>query len=234
MYTQQGRKAKLHSIGPSLEGGLIFQTTSSKAVYLPVGTIHAVFTTTGGFLHALDFTTPESSKTYAPLFVQGIDRVDEGFRGDCFRFFIRAVELGLDNQREGMVVRAWVDANERIREYGTKDKEWQRWAMVIWEDYLGRREVESLRCPCGRGLGDCVFPVHFRIEHLWRMSGKKELSRAKRAKISAPKKHTEVVKARRPSFEMVLRSSAVEGKRKLVQKDEMEMDRVRPAKRRKR
>ncbi|RDL40244.1 uncharacterized protein BP5553_00223 [Venustampulla echinocandica] len=231
MYTQQGRKAKLSCIGSSLEGGLIFQTTAKEAVYLPVGTIHAVLTTTGGFLNALDFTTPESSKTYAPLSAAGIDRADESFRRDCFRHFLKSVELGLDNQRESMAVKAWVDADEQIKEYGAGDGGWRRSAMVIWDDYLERRKVRSISCPCGRGLGE-LFPTHFRAEHLWKTGGKRS-GIGRSMKVSAPRKHTEALEPKVPPFGMVLRSRAGKEKRRL-QEDVVGIDRQRPAKKSKR
>ncbi|EDN92187.1 predicted protein [Sclerotinia sclerotiorum 1980 UF-70] len=47
----------LARIGSDLEGGIVCETTASSALYLPAGTLCAVFTTEGGLLGEIKFTT---------------------------------------------------------------------------------------------------------------------------------------------------------------------------------
>lgn len=60
MKGEDGLQAKLARIGGLLEGGAIVRTTSSDALYIPAGCIHAVFTIRGGFLAAVECTTARS------------------------------------------------------------------------------------------------------------------------------------------------------------------------------
>ncbi|CAG8957835.1 hypothetical protein HYFRA_00000175 [Hymenoscyphus fraxineus] len=168
----EGRRSKTQRIGHLLEGGILLTTTSSSAIYLPVGCIHGVFTTSGGFLNALDFTTPDSIKTYPLLLAAGIDRKSSSFAEEVLGWFLDCVELGLDGQQEGEAVEAWVAAGERVREFGRGDGEWRRKAMVVWDDFLGRKGVRERVCGCGVEHGEGGFVEHFRVRHLWKKGAK--------------------------------------------------------------
>lgn len=47
---KRNEKDKLKTLAPQLEGGIILIADSSKALFLPAGTLHAVFTVQGNFL----------------------------------------------------------------------------------------------------------------------------------------------------------------------------------------
>jgi hypothetical protein len=196
---QEGRKAKVRRIGQQLEGGVIFETTSAEAVYLPVGCIHAVFTTVGGFLNALDFTTPDSIKTYPALFEANVDRRNHSFEVACLKYFLESVDLGLDGQQEEDAIAAWVEAGDRVREHAAKELSWKAKATAIWNDFLNIAAAKKMVCPCGGSKrGD--FVGHFRACHLWKVQ---KTTRVQGVKSKAPEKPRELVK---PESTRVLRS----------------------------
>jgi hypothetical protein len=57
MAQERGQHGKLARLADRLEGGIVTQTTSAEAIYIPAGCLHAVFTTEGGFLVSIDCTT---------------------------------------------------------------------------------------------------------------------------------------------------------------------------------
>ncbi|KAL5346600.1 hypothetical protein ACLOAV_008307 [Pseudogymnoascus australis] len=63
-----GLSNRLARIGDKLEGGLIVRITSSLAIDLPSCALHAVFTTAGGFLGGINFSTVEE----LPIMAQAI------------------------------------------------------------------------------------------------------------------------------------------------------------------
>ncbi|CAG8971725.1 hypothetical protein HYALB_00007205 [Hymenoscyphus albidus] len=168
----EGRRSKTQRIGHLLEGGIILTTTSSSAIYLPVGYIHGVFTTSGGFHNALDFTTPDSIKTYPLLLSASIDRNSTSFAEEVLGWFLDCVELGLDGQQEGEAVEAWVAAGERVREFGRGNGKWRKKAMVVWDDFLGRKGLRERVCGCGVEHGEGGVVEHFRVQHLWKKGAK--------------------------------------------------------------
>ena len=76
MRIADAQRGKLARIGKDLEGGLIFKSTSSQALYIPVGCIHAVFTLHVGFLLSIEFSTPDSVPVLATLLNSDFDRFD--------------------------------------------------------------------------------------------------------------------------------------------------------------
>ncbi|EHK98192.1 hypothetical protein M7I_5956 [Glarea lozoyensis 74030] len=165
---EEGRKAKIRRIGKKLEGGVIFETTSEHAVYLPVGCIHAVFTTTGGFLNAMDFTTPDSVGTVE-----------------------LCLDEGLDSQNAEVAVKAWVEATERVLDYAEDDRklvtEWKENCMVFWNHFLEKYQTQKLACPCGKSKKG-EFVEHFREKHLWAPSREKSPRRSKSKTPGASKR----------------------------------------------
>jgi hypothetical protein len=175
---QEGRKMKIRRIGNNLEGGVIFKTTSEDAVYLPVGCIHIVFTTVGGFLNALDFTTPESVGTYPTLFLANLDRRNSAFNDDCLKFFHDSLELALDNQKEQDAIAAWIVAQNSALEYGKANATWKTAVLVLWNDFLQRKAAKKVNCPCGKSK-EGEFVDHFQSKHLWAASSSKSPQRSK-------------------------------------------------------
>jgi hypothetical protein len=166
---QEGRKAKIRRIGNRLEGDIIFETTSANAVYLPVGCIHAVFTTEGGFLNALDFITPDSVGTYPTLFRAEIERKNSSFLDSYLRFFQSSLEYALDGQQELQAVAAWLGAQNRALEFGDENPAWKEQSLNIWNAFLQTSVAQKMECPCKNSTkGD--FVNHFRDTHLWAAS----------------------------------------------------------------
>ena len=60
---------QLARIGSDLHKGIIVKTTSAQALDLPAGTLHAVFTTVGGFLERINYSTSKSLPTMSRLLI---------------------------------------------------------------------------------------------------------------------------------------------------------------------
>lgn len=60
---------KLSRIGSRLHGGIVVKTTSAYALDLPAGTLHAVFTTVGGFSGGITYSTSESLSMMSRLLI---------------------------------------------------------------------------------------------------------------------------------------------------------------------
>lgn len=150
MAKADGQKAKLVRIGKKLEGGIIYQTTSANAIYLPAGTLHSVFTLRGGFLASIDFITPKSSLALSSLLAGDIDQLaPESFRKELFARYLASVELGLDNKKESLALSSWIKAFERIIEYKITDEEWRAKALRMWRDWFRTVGSKKVTCPCG-------------------------------------------------------------------------------------
>jgi hypothetical protein len=177
MQKVEGQKSKLMRIGKDLEGGMIFKTDSTQAIYLPVGTIHAVFTLVGGFLIAIDFTTPTSAKTYAALLRAELDGSGT-FQETIFERFLSSVSLGLDNNKVIESVSAWIDGFERLKRRAVEEKEWATTAQEVWDEFLRNWKGKKIACPCGK-MGRQNFAEHFSTYHALTQS-KKRIVRSKR------------------------------------------------------
>jgi hypothetical protein len=173
MAKVEGQKEKLARIDKDLEGGLIYRTDSTKAMYLPFGTLHAVYTVQGGFLLGLDIATPVSSKTYPKLMARGIDGAGTArFKEVIFDRFLLSVDLGFDKNRVEVALGAWIEGLEFAREWAAGNPEWARDTVKVLEEYLGKAEAKKrTTCPCG--MKGKHFIRHFRDVHMLKASGTK-------------------------------------------------------------
>ncbi|CZT10695.1 uncharacterized protein RAG0_15104 [Rhynchosporium agropyri] len=137
MKRVDGQRAKLTRIGRSLEGGLVFTTNSNEAIYLPAGCIHAVITFEGGYLIAIDFVTPLSSR---PL--------------STFVDF------------ENLAIASWIATLENINRYAKDFPNWKRRAIKIWDDFFMQKIGEEIICVYG-DHGKENFIAHFKEVHMW-------------------------------------------------------------------
>ncbi|KAF4614321.1 hypothetical protein G7Y89_g15418 [Cudoniella acicularis] len=144
-------------------------------------------------------STSQSSPTYAALFANGLDESSLPFQEDCFDYFLASIELGLDSQHARKAISAWVTAGERAKEYGKKNGNWRKRAMVA------RLGAKKATCPCGEGKKGS-FCEHFRASHLW--TGRKRMPSKPKP---APKAGTE---SDVPSLNTRLRSSDGKGKKR--------------------
>lgn len=128
----EGQKEKLARVGRLLEGGVITKLTSSHAIYIPLGCIHSVFTTKGGFLITIDFITPTSAKIYSALLFAGLDRVDgRRYQDVYFDRFLSSVELALYNNRVLLALDSWVKSSNRIEEWVGRNRAWSKKAIKM-------------------------------------------------------------------------------------------------------
>ncbi|KAK0117247.1 hypothetical protein ONS96_013080 [Cadophora gregata f. sp. sojae] len=168
MKQADGQRAKLDRIGKELEGGLVITTDSDEAIYLPAGCIHAVITLQGGFLIAIDFTTPLSSKAYGGMINAGLD--DSGaaskFQEEVFRRLLSSVDYGMTLRQESLALDSWIRALEKIRGYANDCQKWKKSADRFWEDFLKKNDAKGIVCVCGK-QGKAKFGDHFKRIHMW-------------------------------------------------------------------
>ena len=167
----EGQKEKLARVGRYLEGGLIINTTSSHAIYIPVGSIHSVLTKKGGFLITIDFIAPTSAKTYSALLTAGLDRSEcRRYQKIYFDKFLSSVELALDNNRESMGIDSWVKSIDRVQEWAGRNPAWSRKATKMWSRVLENPELKNFICPCGEPGQSQSFPEHFKCHYIFERS----------------------------------------------------------------
>jgi hypothetical protein len=181
MTEATGQRMVLSRIGPQLEGGIVVRTDASQAIYLPNGCLHAVFTTTGGYLVALDFTTPISAKAYETIINEGFDLVDD--REDIiWDAFSETIHTALANNRIDFALKAWINVEERVKEHAGDREQWRATSVENWDQYLKKAIARKQVCPCGGMTANEKFPAHFRANHA--ISAKKATSVAKRVAVA--------------------------------------------------
>jgi hypothetical protein len=183
MQDADSHRSKWVRIGRYLEGGLIYKTTSSDAIYLPVGCIHAVFTVRGGFLVTIEFGTPDSVRVLSSLFNSHFDQFKDPYaKAELPSQFIESVDLALKQNRAIAGLKAWIDMEDRLLRWAdnsedsnstTKNKEWisrrQGWkneVTRIWNSFFASTASDKLACPCKKMGHNQSLEVHFRAAHL--------------------------------------------------------------------
>ncbi|KAL2073111.1 hypothetical protein VTL71DRAFT_10435 [Oculimacula yallundae] len=177
MKKADGQRAKLVRIGKNLEGGLVFTTNSDEAIYLPAGCIHAVITLDGGFLVAIDFVTPLSSRPLAAVINAGLDDSGAGdtFREEISARFLSSVDYGLSYRYEDLAITSWITTLEKSRQYAKESPIWKKKANQIWNEFFEekKKKGEKIICVCGE-QGNAEFEGHIKGVHMWQVSkGKK-------------------------------------------------------------
>ena len=188
MKKADGQRAKLDRIGSQLEVGLTFTTSSTEAIYLPAGCIHAVITLEGGFLVAVDFLTPLSSKPHSAMILAGLD--DSGaasqFRQEVYRRFLSSADHGLAFRQEALVLSSWIEALEKIRRYAKESPKWKAAATKVWEEFF--KKAKEGVCACGK-QGKTRFVDHFKKNHMWQVGkGQKRKSEEEGGKEAGQEK----------------------------------------------
>lgn len=171
----QGRK--LAAIGPNLEGGLIIRTTSSDAIYIPVGCIHAVFTIHGGFLLTMEFATPKSVRALSSLLNSEFDCFKDPYsQKELPQQFIEAVNLALTTNQREIGLKAWIDMEKRVRRWNLVDldaakkvkerqKLWKKGIRKMWDAFFQNLQPRDMACPCGQMELGQHLKEHFRGAH---------------------------------------------------------------------
>ncbi|KAK9311149.1 hypothetical protein V1524DRAFT_419248 [Lipomyces starkeyi] len=131
------QRAKLVRIMHRLEGEVIVLMTSSYAIHIPAGCIHATFTLQGGFLVAKDFTTSNSLTAIASYLLHGLDQaLSSTARDVCYGWFERCLDVCLTSGKLDIVLEAWV----RSQEQGANHQ-----ATIIKQSFDRRRADDARR-----------------------------------------------------------------------------------------
>ncbi|KAJ5537509.1 hypothetical protein N7494_006988 [Penicillium frequentans] len=119
MKSIDGQRGKLVRLMRRLEGGVLVETTSSHAIFLPAGCAHATFTLQGGYLVAKDFTTAKSLSAIASFITCGLDEnLPTEAREICFDWFERCLDVTLSQQRVVAAISAWLKAEKKTCKLG--------------------------------------------------------------------------------------------------------------------
>lgn len=164
----EGGKEKLARIGKNLEGGIITEVTSLRAVYIPLGCIHWFETKQGGFMITIDFISPSSAKTYSALLSAGLDCVNgRSHQKLYFDRFLLSIGLSLDNNCVMLGIESWVNSWDRVKDWAGANPGWLKRATKIWAEFLQTSESQNILCPCGKMESEESFREHFRLSHIF-------------------------------------------------------------------
>ena len=152
MRQEKGQHGRLFRGADHLEGGVIVQTSSAEALYIPSGCIHAVFTISGGFLVSIDCTTRFSPWPFSQYLRHQVHlELDSTGQEHSFFLFLECLRVALDNSCEWTAIRSWINVEHLLETDAAVDPEWRRSAAAVWEMHLeGERERrKDHACPCG-------------------------------------------------------------------------------------
>jgi hypothetical protein len=167
MATEDGQVAKMTRLAQSLEGGVMFCTSSSNALYIPSGCIHAAFTISGGFLVTMDFTTRISVlpfSRYLDLNLQA--SLDQKGQSDCYYMYLDCLSVALANGRHNLAIKCWIGVEYRLSQIEKADQKWRVAATACWDSFLLTRMAQSTTCSCEIGCREVDFAKHFQNAHL--------------------------------------------------------------------
>ena len=171
-------RGTLGKVGKYLEGGVIVKTNSSEVLYLPSGTIHAIFTTRGGFLISTEFTTSKSAKTLSHfLCTKFRDFKYSSEEQDVYDQFLDSIKAAFNNNDDVKVaLKAWFDALDPIRKWANsidgnakelqKKVNWKNKVAKVFDTFFASPASKGIICPCGEANGMFSFQDHFRMSHL--------------------------------------------------------------------
>lgn len=169
-----GFSNRLARIGSELRGGIIIETTSAHALDIPAGALHAVFTTVGGFLGGINYSTSESLPTmsrlliaHLPIFRHASNTVLEDLR-----VYTNALLLTLDMDSPELIpyaLRSWVDLYPHLQrlldsEHATMELICHISATQQKLEKFARNMRYHLQCACGHDTDD--IGEHFLALHM--------------------------------------------------------------------
>ena len=192
MGEADGQKAKFHRISERMEGGVIYKMTSADALYVPVGTIHIVFTIQGGFLFTIDFTTSISAKPMLKLITSGMDEL-KNKQDKLFdqKKFLVALEISLWNNKVESALRTWIEALVHLKHELADNSILGKQVTKIWEDFFAERTAKGINCSCDSFQEGESLEKHFWEEHFWVRSPKRRSTRGtqedSKAEVVTPK-----------------------------------------------
>ena len=126
MATEDGQVAKMIRLSQSLEGGVLFCTSSSDAVYIPSRCIHAVYTVSGGSLVTMDFTTRTSVLPFSKYLNQNLQAsLDQNGQRDCYFLYLNCLSVALVNGSQELALKCWISIEYRLPLIAEGDQEWR-------------------------------------------------------------------------------------------------------------
>jgi hypothetical protein len=162
-----GQVVPMVSLSQSLEGGVMFYTSSETAVYIPSGCIHGSVTVSGGFLVTMDFTTKTSVLPFSRYLNFNLySSLDQEGQRDCFYMFLDSLNVALVNGRHNLAIRCWITIENCLRRIAMADQEWRVAAAACWDSFLTSGMAHGTTCPCGVDCHEADFGGHFQSTHL--------------------------------------------------------------------
>jgi hypothetical protein len=169
-----GFSNRLARIGSDLHGGIIIKTTSAHALDLPAGTLHAVFTTVGGFLGGINYSTSESLPTMSRLLIAHLPifrHVSNAVLEDL-QMYTNALSLTLDMDAPELVpyaLRSWVDLCPHLQNLLDSEHASTQLICHVSEtqrklEKFARNTRYALQCVCGHYVDD--IGEHFAASHM--------------------------------------------------------------------
>ena len=175
MQSVDGQRAKLLRLAHQLEGGVLMETTSSHAIFIPAGCAHATFTLQGGYLVTKDFTTAKSLNAIASFIVYGLDEaLPTEAREVCFDWFERCLDVTFAQQQVTTAVSAWLKAETKLAVWASAHRRWRVNVRRLWERHC---QDLAANCPCGLQEATSSFFQHFSSVHMNSLLSSSQLRR---------------------------------------------------------
>ncbi|KAL4935580.1 hypothetical protein BDV06DRAFT_228695 [Aspergillus oleicola] len=160
-----GQRRKLLHILHKLEAGIIVETSSSEALWIPAGCIHATFTIEGGFLVGSAFTTSQSITAISTLIASGLEKSEDA-REECFNWFKKSLDAALLHRKFSDVLNAWIQAEAFFRDWAAQTKDWAKDTKEIWSKNQDDLNTAGFACPCGFHDDSTELFTHLSATHL--------------------------------------------------------------------
>ncbi|KXL41588.1 hypothetical protein M433DRAFT_72742 [Acidomyces richmondensis BFW] len=177
MKSIDGQRGKLLRLVHQLEGGVLVETTSSHAIFIPAGCAHATFTLQGGYLVTKDFTTVKSLNAIASFIVYGLDEtLPTEAREVCFDWFERCLDVTLAQQHVTTAISAWLKAEAKLASWASTHRRWRVNVRRLWEHHC---QDSVVSCPCDLQEPTSSFFQHFSSVHMGSLLSSSQLRRCR-------------------------------------------------------
>jgi hypothetical protein len=172
-----GLRNRLALIGSKLQGGIIAKVKSTHALELPAGTLHAVFTTVGGVLGGINYSTAESLPVMSRVLKMHLlspvskDHIHEGLAA-----YVETLSSTLKFRLHSVLhdaLRSWIELKSALQELldsGKASKECWKYATAL-KTALGVFGLEvrhAHRCGCSQYVDD--IGTHVALVHTLKLA----------------------------------------------------------------
>ena len=132
-----------------LEGGPVGLLNPGRAIFIPAGWSHAVFTIHGGFLVSTDYTTKHSIWPFSQYLKHRLQRdLDAVGQRDCYFLFLRCLEVSLHNDCSALALQSWSNICSILEEQAQRDSEWKLEAQKTWQTAIDQCLLADGVCSC--------------------------------------------------------------------------------------